>query len=236
MLAPTRRHTAGAQVGARKTPGERLLGRHGADIDCALFPNPVFGQQIPEIVDKFRVRLGPRPDTIREACGQIRLYATGAVIIRVQARTGCGFVELHELLALFVAPKGRRQRADIHGERGEIQQVVQDSRDLVEHRANPLRTFRRLDAEQALRRQNERVFHAHGRHVVQPVEIRRVLRVGAILHQLFGAAMEQSDMRIRALHDFAVHFEHEAEHAVCRWMLRTEIDGMAIDLDGLANI
>ena len=63
------------------------------------------------------------------------------------------------------------------------------------------------------------------RDVIEPVEIRDRLQIGLLLDQLLGAAMQQPDMRIDALDHFAVEFEHEAQHAVRRRMLRPEIDG-----------
>ena len=65
----------------------------------------------------------------------------------------------------------------------------------------------------------------HRRHVVEPIEIRERLEIGLVLDQLLGAAMQEPDMRIDALDHLAVEFEHEPEHAVCRRMLRSEIDG-----------
>jgi hypothetical protein len=37
--------------------------------------------------------------------------------------------------------------------------------------------------------------------------------------------MQETNMRIHALDDLAVEFEHEAQHAVRGRMLRAEIDG-----------
>ena len=73
-------------------------------------------------------------------------------------------------------------------------------------------------------REAEGVFLVHRRDVIEPVEIGHVLEVGARLHQLLGAAMEQPDMRIDALDDLAVEFEHEAQDAVGCGMLRPEVD------------
>ena len=83
---------------------------------------------------------------------------------------------------------------------------------------------RHLDAEQLLDGEAEGVLLVHRRDIVEPIEIGHVLEVGARLHQLLGAAMQQADMRIDALDDLAVEFEHEAQHAVRRRMLRAEID------------
>ncbi len=150
------------------------------------------------------------------------------VVIGMQPRARCGLVKLHQLFALFIAPQRRRQCADIHGEGRDIQQMVQNTRDFVEHRANPPRAHRRLDAEQLFRRQHPGVLHAHRGHIIEPIEIRRVLRIGPALDQLFSAAMQQPHMRVRALHDFAVHFQHQTQHAMRRRMLRTEIDRLPI--------
>ena len=81
-----------------------------------------------------------------------------------------------------------------------------------------------VDPEQALDRERPGVLLVHRRDVVEPVEIGHVLKVGARLHQLFGAAMEEADMRIDALDDLAVEFEHEPQHAVGGRMLRSEVD------------
>ncbi len=84
---------------------------------------------------------------------------------------------------------------------------------------------RHLEAEQLLRRQAEGVLLIDRRHVIEPVEIRDRLQIGLVLDQLFGAAVQEADMRIDALDDFAVEFEHQAQHAMRRRMLRPEIDG-----------
>ena len=47
--------------------------------------------------------------------------------------------------------------------------------------------------------------------------------VGAIFNQLLGAAVEQADMRIDALHDLAVQLHDQAQDAVRGRMLRTEL-------------
>src|SRR5215467_2800403 len=65
----------------------------------------------------------------------------------------------------------------------------------------------------------------HRGDVVKAVEIGERLEVGLVLDQLLGAAMEQPDMRIDALDNFAVELKHEAQHAMGRRMLGSEIDG-----------
>ena len=96
--------------------------------------------------------------------------------------------------------------------------------DLAEEHADELATARHLDTQQLFCRETERVFLVHRRDVIEPIEIGHVLQIGARLHQLLGAAMEQPDMRIDALDDFAIEFKHKTQHAVGRRMLRPEID------------
>jgi hypothetical protein len=49
--------------------------------------------------------------------------------------------------------------------------------------------------------------------------------------------MQQTDVRIDALYDFAIEFEHEAQHAMRGRMLRAEIDAeIALAGRGLRNI
>ncbi len=68
------------------------------------------------------------------------------------------------------------------------------------------------------------------RDVVQPVEIRNGLGIGLVLDQLFRAPVQQTDMRVRALDHFAVHFQDQAQHAVGRRVLRTEVQVEILDL------
>ena len=64
----------------------------------------------------------------------------------------------------------------------------------------------------------------HRRDVVEPVEIADGLQVGLVLDQLLGAAVQQADVRIDALHHLAVELQHQAQHAVRGRMLRAEVD------------
>ena len=69
-----------------------------------------------------------------------------------------------------------------------------------------------------------RVLLIHRRDIVEPIEIGHVLQVRARLHEFFGAAMQEADMRVDPLDHLAVKLEHEAQHAMRRRMLRPEVD------------
>jgi hypothetical protein len=55
------------------------------------------------------------------------------------------------------------------------------------------------------------------------------------LGQLLGGAVQQADVRIGALDDFAVELEHQAQHAVGRGMLRPEVERVVLDFSHGAN-
>src|SRR5207253_2863104 len=87
------------------------------------------------------------------------------------------------------------------------------------------RALRELQAEQLFSRQAEGMLLVHWRDIVEPVEIGQRLQIGLVLDQLFGAAMQEADVRIDPLDNLAVKLEHKPEHAMGGWMLGPEVDG-----------
>ena len=80
------------------------------------------------------------------------------------------------------------------------------------------------NAEELLHRQAVGMLLIHRRDIVQPVEIGQRLQVGLGLYQLFRTPVKQADMRIDTGDDLAIKLEHEAQHAMRRRMLRSEVD------------
>ena len=78
--------------------------------------------------------------------------------------------------------------------------------------------------EQLLAGEAEGVLLVHRRDVVEAVEIADRLQVGLVLDQLLGAAVQQADVGVDALHHLAVELQHEAQHAVGGGMLGAEVD------------
>ena len=117
----------------------------------------------------------------------------------------------------------QRMRTDPH-------QVVQDAGDLVEHHADVAGADGGLDAQHLLDGQHVGVLVAHHGHVVETVHVGQRLQVGALLGQLLGGPVQQADVRVGTLHDLAVHFQHQAQHAVGRRVLRPEVQGVVLDL------
>ncbi len=141
----------------------------------------------------------------------------------MQARARGALIKLHQLFAFFEPPEGGRQRADIHRLRGDIEQVIEEPADLAEKRAYELRPRWNGNSEEFLLGQRKGMLLIHRTDIVQTIEIRHRLHIGFLLHQLFGAAVEQSDMRINSLHDLSVELQHKAQNAMGGRMLRPEI-------------
>ena len=195
-LAQIPGHAGGAQHRPGEAPVERILRRHHADIDEALLEDAVLGQQLSMSSSTSGNVSAQAAMSSSEPGRQILMHAAGPEIGRVQPRAADALVELHQQLALLEPPQERRHRADIQGVGGDVQQMVEDARDLVEQHADVLAARRHLEAEQLLDRQREGVLLAHRRDVVEPVEIGDRLQIGLVFDQLLGAAMEQADMRI----------------------------------------
>ena len=113
--------------------------------------------------------------------------------------------------------------------------MVGDAPDLAIEHADVLGTLGWPDAQKLLDRECEGVLLVHRRDVVEPVEIGYGLEVGLVLDQLLGAPMKQADVRVGAFDHLAVHLKHQAEHAVRRGMLRTEVERQGLDLLGFCH-
>jgi len=160
---------------------------------------------------------------------QISVHAAGAVVGGMHARARDRLVDVHQLLALLETQQEHRHGADVQAVSPEPHEVIQDARDLIEHDADVLRAFRRLDAEQALDREYIGVLVAHHGHVVEPVHVADRLVEGLRLRQLLGAAMQQTDVWIGLLDHLAVHLQHQPQHAVGGRVLRPEVHRVVAD-------
>ena len=80
------------------------------------------------------------------------------------------------------------------------------------------------------------MFLIHWRHVIEPVKIWQGLQIGFVLNEFFGAAVQQPDMRVGSLNHLAVHFQHQTQHPVRRWVLRTKIHRYRFNLHFSHNV
>ena len=146
---PGRARAAHHHAGEAPVPG--ILQLDHADIDVALLEDAVAGEQAVEIVDHLQERIAERADVVDQLRRQILMHAAGPEIGRVHARARGALVEHHQLFALLEAPQRRRERADVHRLRGDVEQMRQQPADLGIEHADQLRALRHLDARAAFR-------------------------------------------------------------------------------------
>ncbi len=115
--------------------------------------------------------------------------------------------------------------------RGDIEEVIENPGDLVEQDPDELGAFRNLDAEQVFDREDVGVLLRERRDVIEAIEIAYALNVGSVFDQLFGAAVQEADVRIGPLDHLAVQLQDQPEHAVRRGMLRPEVHAVALEPD-----
>ena len=190
-------------------------------------------QRTTAIVVEFLGLLGAGPGrlaVLRHAVRQVAIDAARTVVGRVQTRTADRLVGVHQVFAFAEGIQRHGHRTDVEGVTADPQQVVEDARDFVEHRADVLAAFRHFDLQQLLYAEAVGVFVAHRRHIVETVHVGHRLDPGPGLGQLFGGAVEQTDVRVGALDDFAVHLQHQTQHAVRGRVLRTEVEGVVADI------
>ena len=198
---------------------------HYADIDIALLEDAIVREQVLDVVADFEERVAEGVDVGDQFGRKVLMHAARPEIGGMHAAARGALVKHHQLLAFLEAPERRRERADIQGLGGDVEEVRQEPADLGIKHADELGPLGHGDADQLLDRERISMFLIHRRDVVEPVEIGKRLEIGLVLDQFLGAAMEQANMRVDALHHFAVKLEHEPEHAMRSRMLRPEIDG-----------
>ncbi len=90
----------------------------------------LLGQQPFDVVEHLQERIAPGVDVVDQLGRKILMHAADAEILGVHARARGALIEHHQLLALVEAPQRRRQRADVHGLRGDVEQMREMAADL----------------------------------------------------------------------------------------------------------
>ena len=181
---------------------------------------------------ELRELLAPAADASLQRLRDVLRHAAGAEVVDVVVAAARRLVEFQQVLALLEAPERRGDGAAVERVGGDIQQVVQDARARRTSCGSRARARRPRSAAAAPPPARRHAPAFIGDDIVEAIHVGHRLHVGLVLDQLLGAAMQQADMRIGTLHHLALHLEDEAQHAMRRRVLRAEIDGVAVDLDG----
>src|SRR5262249_55938507 len=152
-----------------------------------------------EIVADPQERAAKRLDVVDQLLRQVPVNAADPEKRGMHAASGGPFIEYHQLLALLEAPQRRRQRTHVHGLGGDVEEMRQQPPDLRVDPPNERRPPWNDEAKQLFRREAERMLLIHRRDVVEAVEIGDRLLIGLVFDELFGAAMEEADVRVDAI-------------------------------------
>ena len=144
----------------------------------------------------------------------------------MHARAGNRFIQIHQFFALAEGIQKHRHGADIERMRADAHQMIENAGHFGKHHADILRALGHFDIGQLFHRQAVSLLVAHHGYIIQAVHIRQRLQIGAGFGQLFGAAVQEADVRVGAHDGFAVELQYHAQHAVRRRMLRAEVNGV----------
>ena len=109
--------------------------------------------------------------------------------------------------------------------------MVQDPVPFGEHRADPLRAVRHLDAGQPLDRDRPPELVVERADPVVTVHQHQDLARVAVLGELLGGAVHVADDGLGARDDLAVELEHHPEDAVRRRVLRPDVEDHLLGLE-----
>lgn len=109
-------------------------------------------------------------------------------------------------------------------------QVVEDSGNLSKHSTDVLSPQRNVNLKHFLNRERIALFLRHHGDIVEAIKVRQGLQVRFVLNELFGAAVQQPDMRIKLDGHLTVQLEDEAQHAVRGRVLRPEVEREVADV------
>ena len=172
---------------------------------------------------------------LRHAVRQVTVNTTGAEIRGMHAGARHGFIHVKQVFTLAEGVDQDGRAAAVVAVRTEPHEVIQDAGDFREHHADVLCAHRHFQTQHLFDGQAVSVLVAHHRHIVQAVHVGQRLDVGLVFGQLFGGAVQQTDVRVGALHHLAVEFQHQTQHTVRSRVLWTKVQGVVFDFGHISS-
>ena len=147
----------------------------------------------------------------------------------MHARTRHSLVHIEQVFTFAKGVDQNGRATTVITVRTQPHQVVQQARDFGKHHPDVLRPNRHFKTQKLFDGQAVRMLVGHHGHVIQSIHIRKRLNVGFVLGQLFSGAVQQSNVRIGALHNLAIELQHKAQYTVGCRVLRPQIQGIVLD-------
>ena len=194
---------------AGKAPFDRIFLRNNRDIDIALLKNTVVDNKRHRIFKQAgHAIIQPFSDVGQQLQRHILMHAARTEPSRMHTCTTRPFIKAHDVFANFIQPQGRCHRANVNDMVRNIQCMVLYPSQLSKQHPQILGAERHFQVQQLLDSEHIAMLHRHRRRVIQTVKIGQSLQIGLILYQLFRAAMQKTDMRVKPLDDFTIQLHH----------------------------
>ena len=113
--------------------------------------------------------------------------------------------------------------------RAQPQQVIEDAGNFIKHHTDILGALWHRDAHELFDCHHVGVLVDHHRDVVKAIHVRQILNIGTGFGEFFGRAMQQADMRVRALNDFTVELKYQPQDTVRGGVLRSKVHRVVLD-------
>ena len=190
-------------------------------------PDRIRVQQFFVLVHLAGERLDEFADDLLPAARRLERQAADADIAGHHALAREHFENAQDIFALPEAIEEHGHRTDIQRVRPQPDQVAVEARQLGHHDAGPLRSRRNFDFEELLDRQRVHQVVRKIRQIIDAVGQRHRLLPVLLLEFLLDAGVQEADIGSGADDSLAFEFQHDAQHAVRRGMLRTHVQGHA---------
>ncbi len=197
LLAQIPLNAGTAQHRAGKAHRLGALWRYHTDADQTLFPDTVIGQQSLVLIHVFRETHGEIFDEVqqrtlaifvqgidgfciayqrclvlRHGIRQIAINAARTIIGGMHTGAGNGFVAIHQIFTFAECIQQHRHRTDVQRMRADPHQVIQQTRDFIEHDADVLCAQWNLKTEQTFDSHHVAMLVTHHRHIVEAIHVR----------------------------------------------------------------
>src|SRR5215472_2931250 len=223
-LAHVPLYTAGAKDRAGSSECNAIGSAEDSDVASAPDPDAVAGEEVDVVLDATLEMLAEARDVPLEAVVGLVLQTADPERVGCQAGAAVFLEDFEDFFALAETVEQRRESADVQSVRAEPHKVARDALQFGENGANDLGARRRFGTEKFFDRLAVAQAVADCGDVIHTVDVRSKLLVGPVFGDFFDAAVKIAYDALGATDAFSVKFQLDAQHAMCRRMLRAHVD------------
>lgn len=218
-------HAAGAQVVACHAAAQSHLTGDDTHTHQTVDEHLVVEEKLFHLIHGLERVVAEIKNLFLDALGQVARHAADAGVAGGEAGAANLFVEVMHALLFFESVEEGGHGACVHGVHTRAEEAGGNARQLAAEHADSLTALGQLPTEQLLHRAGVGDVVAHGGEVVHAVRVGHKLVVVAVLRDFFHAAVQVADDGVTGHNLLTVNDNLEAQHAVCRGVGGTHIQG-----------